>query len=113
VVFSLDRQGVQLPLPFESLRDIDADLDVEDLGLLSNDELPSQLGSRLSSLLGEKVHDEDGIYDLVACINGQPVATLVLSAGPNDDFVNLAGSRLPSLSNNVLVDAVRLWLTQS
>ncbi len=110
LVFSIDREGVELQAPADALREIDVDIDVEELELQAREDLPIQLGRRLSHLLGERVEDEEGMFDLLVRRDGTPIASLVVSAGPGDELLNICGTVIPSASGKVVVDAVRQWL---
>lgn len=97
--FSHDRTGTELP----EGRAIEFALDYDELGL-DADEAPTQLGARLSALLGGVLEDEEGIFDLLVHRDGELVATLSLAC--EDDVLEVIGERVSSLVEAHLAEAL-------
>jgi hypothetical protein len=85
-------------------RPIDVALDPEDARLTSEAPLEEQLGERLSAMLGERVQDEEGIFDLAVERAGIVVAAVQLSC--DDDAIELLGERAASLTEAALCEAL-------
>ncbi|RYZ61313.1 MAG: hypothetical protein EOP08_13625 [Proteobacteria bacterium] len=85
--FAADRAGTEL----ENTRAVEIELDYDELGI-DVGAAPEQLGAILSTLLGEEMADEEGIFDLVVHKDGVPVATLTLAC--EDDALEVVGERV-------------------
>lgn len=99
LTFSVDRDGVELD-PSER---IDFEVAYEDLGF-TDEKAPEQLGARLSELTGERVEDDDGIYDLAVHRDGALVAAVALCC--EEGVLVFAGERVEGLADEDLAQAL-------
>lgn len=99
LVFAVDRAGALVESPH--LIELDVGYDV--LGI-DPESAPTELGRRLSNLLGEPIEDDEGIFDLVVTKDGAVVAALVLAC--EEDAVALGGERSSEIDDDGLATAL-------
>ncbi|MBK8936764.1 MAG: hypothetical protein IPM79_03705 [Polyangiaceae bacterium] len=104
--FQIDREGVAIDEPEEIVVDVGYD-DLE----MDEASAPEELGKRLSELAGEKVSDDEGIFDLAVYKDGELVAALVLAC--EDGALSLGGERSADVEEEELAAAIVEALTDT
>lgn len=98
--FEIDRVGVEVEGP----EPIEVSIALDDLDF--GEDPVTELAARLSKLLGEAVHDEEGLYDFAVTREGELVAALVLACEEDEGTLELGGERVATVSDEDIAACV-------